>query len=226
MWDWIGKLDELRRSNQLAVLVTVTKSNGSTPRKSGAKMIVLPDGTFYGTVGGGTPEFYALEDARLCFDTMQSTSTNVPLKQRGEFPACGGTMEFYMELINDNPVLYLFGAGHRPVPLPGPRRHPLPHSSRRRAGRVDKCPDPPRQRYPSPVPLQRVHRQGQLVRQADLRYHPDLQRHPGSAGAGRGAATSRPLCGHGRQQIQMGRGQEKPGGKGAGPVQRALSHRP
>ncbi|GAB7025323.1 XdhC family protein [Geotalea toluenoxydans] len=112
MWDWIGKLDELRRSNQLAVLVTVTKSSGSTPRKGGAKMIVLPDGTFYGTVGGGTPEYYALEDARKCFDSMQGGNSSVPLKARGEFPACGGTMEYHMELINDNPVLYVFGAGH------------------------------------------------------------------------------------------------------------------
>jgi len=31
MWDRIGKLDELRRRNQLAVLVTVTKSSGPTP---------------------------------------------------------------------------------------------------------------------------------------------------------------------------------------------------
>lgn len=112
MWDWIGKLDELRRKDQLAVLVTVIKSSGSTPRKHGAKMIVLPDGTFYGTVGGGVPEYYALEDARNCFDGMQGTTSKIPLQQRGEFPACGGTMELYMEVINDNPRLYLFGAGH------------------------------------------------------------------------------------------------------------------
>jgi xanthine dehydrogenase accessory factor len=112
MWDWIGKLDELRRQNQLAVLVTVIRSSGSTPRKQGAKMIVLPDGTFFGTVGGGVPEYYALEDARTCFIGMQGTTSNIPLQQRGEFPACGGTMELYMELINNNPCLYLFGAGH------------------------------------------------------------------------------------------------------------------
>ena len=112
MWDWIGKLDELRRQNQLAVLVTVTKSTGSTPRKHGAKMIVLPDGTFFGTVGGGVPEFFALEDARKCLDEMQGATSNIPLQQRGEFPACGGTMELYMEVINNNPTLYLFGAGH------------------------------------------------------------------------------------------------------------------
>jgi xanthine dehydrogenase accessory factor len=112
MWDWIGKLDELRRNNQLAVLVTVTKSTGSTPRKHGAKMIVLPDGAFFGTVGGGVPEYYALEDARKCFDELQCATSKIPLRQRGEFPACGGTMEFYMELVNDNPSLFIFGAGH------------------------------------------------------------------------------------------------------------------
>jgi xanthine dehydrogenase accessory factor len=112
MWDWIGKLGELRNNGQLAVLVTVTKSTGSTPRKHGAKMIVLPDGTFFGTVGGGVPEYYALEDARKCLEDMQCSTTKIPLQQRGEFPACGGTMELYMEVINNNPFLYLFGAGH------------------------------------------------------------------------------------------------------------------
>lgn len=112
MWDWIGKLDELRRRDQLAVLVTVTKSSGSTPGKQGDKMIVLPDGTFFGTVGGGVPEYEALEDARKCFAEMHDSTATIPLQQKGEFPACGGTMELYMEVINDNPSLYLFGAGH------------------------------------------------------------------------------------------------------------------
>ncbi|WP_027714370.1 XdhC family protein [Desulfuromonas sp. TF] len=112
MWDWIGKLDELRRQGQLAVLVTVTRSAGSTPRKQGAKMIVLPDGKFYGTIGGGSVEQYALEEARTCLEEAHSTTMEVPLKQMGEFPACGGTMEMYMEVVNYNPTLYLFGAGH------------------------------------------------------------------------------------------------------------------
>jgi xanthine dehydrogenase accessory factor len=112
MWDWIGKLDELRRQDQPAVLVTVTKSNGSTPRKHGAKMIVLSDGTFFGSVGGGPVEYHALEEARKCLREMHSASAEIPLKPAGEFPACGGTMELYMEVINNNPSLFLFGAGH------------------------------------------------------------------------------------------------------------------
>ena len=112
MWDWIGKLAELRQQDQLAVLVTVVKSNGSTPRKHGAKMIVLPDGSFHGTVGGGVPEYYALEEARECLKQAQSRTAEIPLQQKGEFPACGGAMEMYMEVVNCNPTLYIFGAGH------------------------------------------------------------------------------------------------------------------
>jgi xanthine dehydrogenase accessory factor len=112
MWDWISKLDELRRRDQLAVLVTVTKSSGSTPRKQGAKMIVLPDGSFHGTIGGGAVEQHALEEARVCLRELHSAATAIPLREKGEFPACGGTMELYMEVINHNPALYLFGAGH------------------------------------------------------------------------------------------------------------------
>jgi xanthine dehydrogenase accessory factor len=112
MWDWISKLDELRRQDQLAVLVTVTKSSGSTPRKQGAKMIVLPDGSFFGTVGGGAVEYWALEEARQCLKDLNARTAEMPLLQKGEFPACGGIMELYMEVINDNPSLYLFGAGH------------------------------------------------------------------------------------------------------------------
>lgn len=112
MWDWVGKLADLRRQDQLAVLITVARSNGSTPRKVGAKMIVLPDGTFYGTVGGGLVEQYALEEARKCFDEVLSKSASLPLQPRGEIPCCGGTMELLLEVINNNPALYIFGAGH------------------------------------------------------------------------------------------------------------------
>ena len=39
-----------------AVLATIINSQGSTPRKAGAKMLIKEDGTFVGTVGGGGTE--------------------------------------------------------------------------------------------------------------------------------------------------------------------------
>ena len=112
MWDWISKLEELRRKDQLAVLVTVVRSSGSTPRKHGAKMIVLPDGSFFGTVGGGLTEYHALDDARKCLASLQGTTSTVELQPKADLPACGGSVEMYMELINNGPRLFLFGAGH------------------------------------------------------------------------------------------------------------------
>jgi len=50
------------------ILVTVTESSGSVPRGAGARMLVGkgPDGSaarLWGSVGGGLPEFLAIEEA-------------------------------------------------------------------------------------------------------------------------------------------------------------------
>jgi xanthine dehydrogenase accessory factor len=50
------KIAELKQSNKSFVLVTVVKSTGSTPGKSGFKMIVDAEGKTFGTVGGGAIE--------------------------------------------------------------------------------------------------------------------------------------------------------------------------
>ena len=42
--------------NGSAALCTVIRSEGSTPRHVGSKMLVYPDGRFIGTVGGGELE--------------------------------------------------------------------------------------------------------------------------------------------------------------------------
>lgn len=114
MWDWISKLDELKRLGRKAVLVTVTKYSGSAPRKTGAKMIVMADGIFFGTVGGGVVEHHALEEASRRLDNGESGTVEISLKQSGDsdFPACGGTVELYMEVLNSEPCVYIFGAGH------------------------------------------------------------------------------------------------------------------
>lgn len=114
MWDWIGKLDELKRLGLEAVLVTVTGYSGSSPRKAGAKMIVLADGIFFGTVGGGVVEHEALKEAARRLKSGESGAIEISLKQSegSDFPACGGTVELYMELVNSEPNAYIFGAGH------------------------------------------------------------------------------------------------------------------
>lgn len=45
------------------VLCTITRKTGSAPRGVGAWMLVRPDGSIEGTIGGGAVEFQAVKDA-------------------------------------------------------------------------------------------------------------------------------------------------------------------
>ena len=44
---------DLKKSGDPAALAVIVRTEGSTPRKVGAKMIILKDGKAIGTMGGG-----------------------------------------------------------------------------------------------------------------------------------------------------------------------------
>lgn len=111
MWDWIGKANELNRLGRQFALVTVVETKGSAPRDAGAKMIVLADGVFHGTIGGGQLEHLAIEDAVQALAESASGTKRYPLCFRAG-QCCGGGVEIYIELVGISPQLYIFGAGH------------------------------------------------------------------------------------------------------------------
>ena len=47
---------ELKTEGNAVCLATIIETSGSTPRETGAKMIVCVDGTIYGSIGGGCGE--------------------------------------------------------------------------------------------------------------------------------------------------------------------------
>lgn len=111
MWDWITALEDLRRRDRAAVVVTLVRCKGSTPREVGAKMIVFSDGRFLGTVGGGSLEDKVLHDVRECFNTRESRLLQHQLcASTGQ--CCGGVVDILMEVVNMEPAVYIFGAGH------------------------------------------------------------------------------------------------------------------
>jgi len=111
MWDWIEKANELKKKNLSFVVATVVKNAGSTPATVGAKMIVLPGGTFHGTTGGGQLEHFVLKDAVSLFEKNRPFLKEYRLDASKD-QLCGGAVEVYFELSGDNPDLYIFGAGH------------------------------------------------------------------------------------------------------------------
>jgi xanthine dehydrogenase accessory factor len=111
MWNWAGKLDELEREGHPVGIVTVVSVAGSTPCALGAKMLVLSDGRFFGTVGGGHLERLAMDDARACVQAGEPKRFRYPLGAKAG-QCCGGVVETFVEVTGVGPALYLFGAGH------------------------------------------------------------------------------------------------------------------
>ncbi len=99
-------LDAMQRadnSQQPCVLATIVSRHGSTPRAVGAKMLVSPDGTVVGSIGGGIMEHQTILEAQTM---MTSPAT---LQQMAEFSAdgrnddaalaaCGGSMQVLLQL--------------------------------------------------------------------------------------------------------------------------------
>lgn len=103
-----------------AALVTVIATEGSTPQKAGAKMVVYPDGRIVGTIGGGCVEAEMATRARRVIESRQPQVADYDLTpdQAGEDGlVCGGRMQVFIEPIEGTPTLCLFGAGHVAQPL-------------------------------------------------------------------------------------------------------------
>jgi len=80
-----------------AVLVTLCSTGGSTPRKAGAKMLVYPDLSIIGTIGGGNLEYQAIQKAREVFAREESLYWQCDLEDLGM--VCGGQGTVLIEYI-------------------------------------------------------------------------------------------------------------------------------
>lgn len=105
----------LEEANRAFAMVTITSSRGSAPRNRG-RMIVLPDGSIRGTIGGGPAEKLVIEAAQECLRTGESRSVAYKLDNGGSEGSiqmiCGGNMEFFVEAFLPRPSLFLMGGGH------------------------------------------------------------------------------------------------------------------
>ena len=81
------------------VLATVARTRGSTPRKTGAKMVVRRDGSFFGTIGGGCGEAEVWQEAMDAFEDGKARIVTVDLTQPtdGDDKICGGMMDVFVE---------------------------------------------------------------------------------------------------------------------------------
>ena len=107
-------LAKLEETSQAGVVCTIVRCQGSTPRRVGSKMLVYPDGSIIGTVGGGEVENRVIEEA---LDSLKDGSPRLlPYTmvdpQRGDPGICGGQLDVFVEPILPSAILLLIGGGH------------------------------------------------------------------------------------------------------------------
>jgi len=87
-----------------AVLATIVARHGSTPRDVGAKMLIMPDGSTVGSVGGGIMEHYTVQAAQKLLAQAAPVLQCLQLSADGKnedaaIAACGGSMEVLLQTL-------------------------------------------------------------------------------------------------------------------------------
>jgi len=107
-------LANLQETSGPAALCTVIRTEGSAPRKEGAKMLVYPDGRMVGTVGGGEMEARVIARAQQVLQQQKAAVITIPLANpyQGDAGVCGGEMELFVEPLLADPTVLVVGCGH------------------------------------------------------------------------------------------------------------------
>ena len=105
--EMITALEECAAAGEAAVLATIVRRHGSTPRELGAKMLVRADGSAVGSVGGGIMEHRARQlagemlAAREASPQLASYDLDALLaSEDAALAACGGSMELLLQVWN------------------------------------------------------------------------------------------------------------------------------
>jgi xanthine dehydrogenase accessory factor len=107
-------LADVEQSGRPAVLCTVVRAHGSVPRHPGSKMLVFPDRSIEGSVGGGEME------GRVIATALEALADGKPRLLRytlsdptdGDPGVCGGEVEVFVDPIGTRETVVVFGGGH------------------------------------------------------------------------------------------------------------------
>jgi xanthine dehydrogenase accessory factor len=115
MQDVLAAAVKAVQGGEAVALVTLVATEGSTPRKAGARMLVFGDGRLLGSVGGGRLEADLRERALAALASGRPELHALELTAEATGPdglVCGGTVRAFVEPLEPSPTLLIFGAGH------------------------------------------------------------------------------------------------------------------
>jgi xanthine dehydrogenase accessory factor len=113
--DVFDELIRLRNIGQKCALATIVQVKGSIPSFQAAKLLVREDGSMAGTIGGGCVEAEVWNAAREVISSGKPRHMSFSLGQDAAYDnglICGGQLDVFVECINPQPSVIIFGGGH------------------------------------------------------------------------------------------------------------------
>ena len=108
----IKAINAAKGGQRYAFATVIEATLKGTPRKSGAKMLVLEDGTIYGTIGGGRNEKAAQKKCLEAIKTGKPETVTYDYFGRVGQSVCGGQIKVFIEPFAAQRQLIICGGGH------------------------------------------------------------------------------------------------------------------
>ena len=107
------KINDLLYKQEKFAVATIIRTEGSTPRNVGAKMIVTKDGNINGTIGGGHNEATVIAEAVKAIKDGKTRILTFRLEGENDSGMiCGGNMDVYIEPAQPAFSILFLGGGN------------------------------------------------------------------------------------------------------------------
>jgi xanthine dehydrogenase accessory factor len=120
MLDLVRELAAALENHQPVAVATITEVKGASPARPGFKLLMRPDGSWLGNVGGGELETRIRQAAQEALSEGHARTMHYSLREEGPDAIgtlCGGEVAVFVEPYLPQPVLLIVGGGHIGRPL-------------------------------------------------------------------------------------------------------------
>ncbi len=107
-----NRINELLSLGKKFAVAQIISAGEGTPRKSGTKMVVYPDGSTEFTVGGGNLEEIARQKSVEAIESGKNRNFSVEFNEEKSGMVCGGKAVVFIEVFKTSHHVLLFGGGH------------------------------------------------------------------------------------------------------------------
>ena len=102
MREIVARAGQLLSENCGFALAVILTQSGSTPREAGTIMLIEPDGSITGTIGGGLPEGATITSAKAAIGARESRLLHFDMTNEdtaGDGLICGGIIDVFVDVV-------------------------------------------------------------------------------------------------------------------------------